>query len=320
MASPQVENGHIDIANEIAEQFCRYRISGEEWMVLWAIIRKTYGWKKKEDRIALSQFAVMTGLKKPHIVRALRKLQSKRIIVIKNDTTDINSYRFNKDFDKWESLSKKIPSYFKESSLKPFCYLCGFSDAIEEHHINLRSDGGSDRVENKIILCPNCHTLVHKGKYTPEFLRTKKDTTEKTIIKIDNPINEIGVSKKIHTKDTTKDTITKEKPPISPKNKNEEIILPEWLSKELWEQFKEHRKIFKPKLSHQAEQLNLNKLIDLHNRGHDPKVIIEEAIAHGWKSFYEPKNKPTHPLKGKFSDKTIQNIENFKTFIAMGEE
>jgi len=212
MASPQAENGHIDIANEIAEQFCRYRISGEEWMVLWAIIRKTYGWKKKEDRIALSQFAVMTGLKKPHIVRALRKLQSKRIIiVIKNDTTDINSYRFNKDFDKWESLSKKIPSYFKESSLKPFCYLCGFSDAIEEHHINLRSDGGSDRVENKIILCPNCHTLVHKGKYTPEFLRTKKDTTEKTIIKIDNPINEIGVSKKIHTKDTTKDTITKEK-------------------------------------------------------------------------------------------------------------
>ena len=109
MANPQIEDGHIDIANDIAEQFCRYRISGEEWLVLWVIIRKTYGWKKKEDRIALSQFAIMTGLKRQTVLRAINKLSSKKIIaVIKKDDSQINLYRFNKDFDQWKPLSKKI--------------------------------------------------------------------------------------------------------------------------------------------------------------------------------------------------------------------
>lgn len=109
MVDPQAENGHIDIANEIAEHFCRYRISGEEWLVLWAIVRKTYGWKKKEDRISLSQFSLMTGLKRQTALRAINKLSSKKIIgVIKNDDSGINIYSFNKYFDEWVLSSKKI--------------------------------------------------------------------------------------------------------------------------------------------------------------------------------------------------------------------
>ncbi len=109
MANPQAENGHIDIALEVVEKFCSYRISGEEWLVLWAILRKTYGWHKKEDRISLSQFAVITGLKRQTVLRAISKLSSKKMIgVIKNDSSGINMYSFIKDFDKWEPLSKKI--------------------------------------------------------------------------------------------------------------------------------------------------------------------------------------------------------------------
>jgi phage replication O-like protein O len=109
MANPQIEDGHVDLANEIVEQFCRYRISGEEWLVLWAIIRKTYGWKKKQDRISLSQFSQMTGMKRQTVLRAINKLSSKKIIgVIKNDDSGINIYSFNKHFDQWEPLSKKI--------------------------------------------------------------------------------------------------------------------------------------------------------------------------------------------------------------------
>lgn len=109
MANPQTENGFTSIANEIAEKFCAYRISGEEWMVLWVVLRKTYGWNKKEDMISLSQFAVMTGLKRQTVLRAISKLSSKKILaVIKNDDSQINTYRFNKDFDQWSPLSKKI--------------------------------------------------------------------------------------------------------------------------------------------------------------------------------------------------------------------
>jgi phage replication O-like protein O len=109
MANPQIELGHVDLANEIVDQFCRYRISGEEWLALWSIIRKTYGWKKKQDRISLSQFSAMTGMKRQTVLRALNKLSSKKIIgVIKNDDSGINIYSFNKNFDQWEPLSKKV--------------------------------------------------------------------------------------------------------------------------------------------------------------------------------------------------------------------
>ena len=66
MRSPQLENGHTRLANEIMEALCRFRIPGVERQVLDAIIRKTYGWHKKKDAISLSQFVEMTGVTKAH--------------------------------------------------------------------------------------------------------------------------------------------------------------------------------------------------------------------------------------------------------------
>lgn len=115
MASPQVENGHTDISNELIEALARIRISGEEMQILWVVFRKTYGWHKKEDQISLSQFALMTGLKRPTVSRGLGKLLSKKILhIIKNDTTHINKYRINKDFDIWTPIIKKDTTIIKK--------------------------------------------------------------------------------------------------------------------------------------------------------------------------------------------------------------
>ena len=115
MASPQIENGYTKIANEIIEALAGIRISGEEMQALWVILRKTYGWNKKEDKISLSQFALLTGVKKPNIIRAIKKLLSKKIIIIKNDNGNPLKYRFNKDFDAWKPLSKKITVIKKDN-------------------------------------------------------------------------------------------------------------------------------------------------------------------------------------------------------------
>jgi phage replication O-like protein O len=118
MASPQVENGHIDIANELAEALAGIRISGEEYQCLWVIIRKTYGWHKKKDAIPLSQFVEMTGIKKSNAARALGRLYSKKIIVVLNiDNTPAKVYGINKDFDKWVPLSKKSTVLKKDKAL-----------------------------------------------------------------------------------------------------------------------------------------------------------------------------------------------------------
>lgn len=108
MANPQIENGYTKIANEIIEKLCSYRISGEENLILWVIFRKTYGFNKKDDHIALDQFKKLTKLKKPTIQRAITKLENKKIIIVKRDSDIGNTYKFNKNFDEWAQLSKKI--------------------------------------------------------------------------------------------------------------------------------------------------------------------------------------------------------------------
>ena len=41
------------------------------------------------------------------------------------------------------------------------CQFCGSTSGVEVHHIEHRSQGGSDREENLITLCCQCHMLTH---------------------------------------------------------------------------------------------------------------------------------------------------------------
>ena len=116
MSSPQLENGYTKIANELLDALCRIRISGEARQVLDFIIRKTYGFNKKEDIIALSQICLGTGLKKSTTCKATNKLISMNMIT-KKDNALGNIYRFNKDFDSWKPLPKKITLPKKEMSV-----------------------------------------------------------------------------------------------------------------------------------------------------------------------------------------------------------
>lgn len=107
MASPQKENGYTMIANELLEALARVRINGEARQVFDVILRKTYGFNKKKDRIALSQFCLATGIKKSDVCRAINKLISMEIIIkIDNELGEI--YCIQKDFDEWKPLAKKI--------------------------------------------------------------------------------------------------------------------------------------------------------------------------------------------------------------------
>lgn len=107
MANPQTENGYTKIANEVLEALSRIRIPGEAMQIFLVIIRKTYGFQKKEDAIALSQFCLATGINKPNVFRAIKQLQIMNLI-IKNDNANPQTYRFNKDYSQWKPLSKKI--------------------------------------------------------------------------------------------------------------------------------------------------------------------------------------------------------------------
>jgi phage replication O-like protein O len=96
MASPQKENGFTGIANEILDHLSMPGINGSEYRILLAVIRKTYGFNKKKDRISLTQFEKLTSMNRAHVVRTIKELVSKRILL-----KDGTSYLFNKNWEEW---------------------------------------------------------------------------------------------------------------------------------------------------------------------------------------------------------------------------
>ena len=107
MASPQTEDGYTRIANELLQALAFVNISGAEMQAFLVVLRKTYGFNKKEDAISLSQFCLATGMKKPNVCRALSKLIKKNMI-IRIDNKPPTRYRIQKDYTKWTPLSKQI--------------------------------------------------------------------------------------------------------------------------------------------------------------------------------------------------------------------
>ena len=108
MASPQCENGYTRIANELLDALIRSRVPGQELRVLLAVIRKTYGFGKKEDRISYGQLAKMTGIARQRVMLLVRNCNHRRLLSV-----TIQGYRkagiiqLNKDFDQWEAWPKR---------------------------------------------------------------------------------------------------------------------------------------------------------------------------------------------------------------------
>jgi len=129
MANPQREDGHLDIANELARRFCSYRLSGQEWLMVWVILHKTWGFverdcegnltkdqsglirKKKFDKIPLSQFSKLTGIDRRRCHELLKSLVDKKVVskrVSNNGNKIIITYGFQKDYDQWKVSPKKV--------------------------------------------------------------------------------------------------------------------------------------------------------------------------------------------------------------------
>lgn len=97
MANPQTENGFTKIANEVFEELVKTALLGSEFQICFFVIRKTYGFNKKEDIISLTQFEKGTNLSRPTVVKSLKNLVSRNIL----KRSESLIYKFNKDYESW---------------------------------------------------------------------------------------------------------------------------------------------------------------------------------------------------------------------------
>jgi phage replication O-like protein O len=105
-SAPQLENGFLRVALEIEDALLLKIDTFRHEKVVRAIIRKTYGYNKKEDDITISQIAEMVGIHRNHVGKALRELEEMRVI------NPVRAGRYglilglNKRHHEWKRLEK----------------------------------------------------------------------------------------------------------------------------------------------------------------------------------------------------------------------
>ena len=66
--------------------------------------------------------------------------------------------------------------------------------------------------------------------------------------------------------------------------------LPGWLPADAWEQYVQHRKDKRSKLTDNAQRLCIRDLEKLKEAGQDPRAVIEQSISNGWTGLFPLKN------------------------------
>jgi phage replication O-like protein O len=104
-ASPQVEDGHVRIANELLDAFISFPFSARQQKIVMAVIRKTYGYNKTEDEIGLTQFVKLTGISMKHVSTVISELVEMKVLFV-SQGVHARSIKLNKDYTAWVSPKK----------------------------------------------------------------------------------------------------------------------------------------------------------------------------------------------------------------------
>jgi phage replication O-like protein O len=267
MARPQLEDGRTEIANELLEAIIRTHFSPTEHAVLWAVIRKTYGWHKKIDRISFTQFEELTKINRWHIAPVLQGL-IKRNIIIRQGEKQALEYGIQKDFDLWQPLPKSVIA------------------TVTDNRNDTITKTGNEPLPK--------HVTVEDDKPLPILEKTITDSGE-TITKTGNEtVTKIGTHKS--NKAITKETIQKKG-----------YVLPEWINEKTWYAFLEMRKRIKKPLTDYGCQVAIKKLQKLKDTGQDPNAILDTSIMNSWQGIWPEKGSDKDGKTGQNTEKNGAN-------------
>jgi len=96
------DNGYTRIANELYDAVLAADLTVRQLKIVMAIIRKTYGFNKKVDRISDEQISLITGIHRTHICNARLELIERKILVREGLKIGVN-----KVVSEWAEQAKK---------------------------------------------------------------------------------------------------------------------------------------------------------------------------------------------------------------------
>lgn len=97
-----MDNGFTRLANELLEAAIYHDLSKRQYKIFFAIVRKTYGFQKKADRISGSQFSELTNMPRARCSVTVVELEAMKII--KRESGCYGLIEINKNVSEWLTL------------------------------------------------------------------------------------------------------------------------------------------------------------------------------------------------------------------------
>lgn len=93
------DDGYTRLANELLEAVMSADLTARQLKIFMAIVRKTYGFGKKLDRITNTQIAEMTGIHHTHVCTAKNEMIAMNVLFNKGNSIGINKVISEWDFN-----------------------------------------------------------------------------------------------------------------------------------------------------------------------------------------------------------------------------
>lgn len=159
MANPQRENGHTQINHETMEAILDHAFSLLELKVILCVLRKTWGWDKKEDFISNGQIAKATNIARRHVIETISKLVTKNVLLVTKKAlgnVTVNLIKFNKDHESWGSAESVTTSDQKSTRVVT-------KKALEVVPIQSPTKEKKETIQKKVVL----RTTANADKRNP---------------------------------------------------------------------------------------------------------------------------------------------------------
>lgn len=97
------EDGYTKIADLLLEALAMAKLNGIQKGICLFLWRRTYGWKQKEDRITLKEFALACDTSEAYVSRQIKQLVELNVIIRTSyDPGKVPTYTFNTRVAEWD--------------------------------------------------------------------------------------------------------------------------------------------------------------------------------------------------------------------------